>query len=338
MTTMWNGMYDGRRAKDIQTVDLDMGKLRNLLDDHVATQAATSGNFFWDSSSNTTTYVPSNLYNGVIYVQFPELPGNATRLANITNTVTNITNPGDKVLTSQEGWGLVVTNATSIPASNITGVPDPLYNNPDLTANATGRGRGFTLATNNALYTLGNFNADGNMSTPATDTAGNLLTNSTMPDNNSTNPDTADPPCALVADSYTALSGSFNRTSTAVDPGASATEVCAAVIAGIVPSKKTSATQLSGGSHNFPRFLENWGGVDFRYRGSMVCLFEAEIGNEPFGSGYYSPPTREWGFYNQFAQGNYPPGVPGVRSYYRVGYRLMKPAEYTTAVAAIPTS
>jgi hypothetical protein len=108
-----------------------------------------------------------------------------------------------------------------------------------------------------------------------------------------------------------------------------------AILGGIVPSQKYTSTEESGGSHNFPRFLENWGSVVFRYRGSMVCLYESEIANQTWSTSYYSPPNREWGFYNQFAKGIYPPGTPSSRSYYRVNFSYMTQAQYNTATTGL---
>jgi hypothetical protein len=83
--------------------------------------------------------------------------------------------------------------------------------------------------------------------------------------------------------------------------------------------------------------LENWSGIPFRYRGSMVCLYESEIGTAPFSSitGYYSPPNREWGFYSQFAKGIYPPGTPSSRSYYRVNFSYITNTAYNSAVSGL---
>jgi len=323
---MWNGIYDGRRGAGVSTLNVNIGQLKNLVDDNAANQSTTSANFF--NSGTGQTYVPSNQYNGVVYVEFPQLPGSASRLTSVASG--NTTYPGDQITDSVPGLGLVLTNATSTAAA--TGVPAPNYNDPSLTVNSAGRTPGFTLGTNNCLYVQGNYNADGNINTPETDNATDQQYNSTMPDNVAH----PDPSCALAADSITLLSKAWNsRNSKNGMQTAQATEVNAAIVAGIVPSSKSSATQESGGAHNFPRFLENWSSVPFRYRGSLVCLFESEIGNQPWGSSYYSPPNREFGFYNQFAKGFYPPGTPSARSYYRVGFTLLTKAQYVAATAGL---
>jgi hypothetical protein len=180
------------------------------------------------------------------------------------------------------------------------------------------------------VYIDGSYNADGNMSTPKADTSANVTYNSTMPD--SGNVSKPDPLCCVAGDSLTILSNNFNFRQSATEDTAAATEVNAAIMAGICPATKYSSIQQSGGNHNFPRFLENWGSVDFRYRGSMVCLYESEIGDQPWAQSYYNAPTREWGFYNSFANGIYPPGTPNSRSYYRVNFSYLSPSAYTTAI------
>ncbi len=334
-TDRWEGLYDGRRTKDVKTLELDVGKLANLIDDNSASYpaygnstVAPAGTKFFNGPAGSGNFSPTDEYNGILYVEFPMTPPDATRLGNVTNAVTGVVNPGDKVRVSEEGWGLVLANATN--------VPNPNYNNPANYTAAAGRSPGFTVATNNALYTVGNLNADGNINTPSPDTTGNLTYNSTMPDD----PAHPRPPVALVADSITILSGNYVAYNSGKGKSgsynqANYTEVTAALLTGIVPSLKSSATQESGGAHNFPRFLESWSGDTFRYRGSLVALFESEIGNEPWSTSYYDPPTREWGFYNEFALGHYPPGTPNVRSYRRVDFSFLTPAQYTAAIAAI---
>jgi len=338
-STLWGGLYDGRRGMTVSTVSIDTQKLRQVLDDNTANFTTNSQNFFGNyTSANSTAYNPINNYNGVLYVDFPSNAPDASRLANVT--VGNTTYPGDKMLTSQDDMGLVLMNATDQPntfgsANPYYGVPDPKYNNPALSANATARNPGFTVATNNAMYIEGNYNADGNISTPAS------------PYNPAVNGDNAsfpDPPCALAADSITLLSGKWlNRTSVTDTSGSSGAdtasndEVCAGLVAGIVLSDSTSTSNESGGAQNFPRFLENWGSATLAYRGSLVCLYSSEIGAQPWASGYYSPPTRNWGYYSQFASGNYPPGTPASRSYRLVNFSFLNQAQYNAALAALPT-
>ena len=269
----------------------------------------------------------------MVYVEFPTASANASRDPTVAaNNITagNTTYPADGVLTSVDAMGLGIINGTSTSAA--TGVPNPNYTLAGI--GQAGRSNGFTVATNNAIYTYGNFNADGNLATPSADTVANTATNDTMPDV-AANPD---PACCLAGDSVTILSGHWVNRSSKTEgtvPSSNSVELNAAVITGIVPSQSASSTQLSGGAHNYPRFLENWGSATFRYRGSMVCLFASELATQPWSTAYYSPPTREWGFYNQFAKGIYPPGTPSSRSYFRVNFSYLTASQYTTATSGL---
>ena len=68
---------------------------------------------------------------------------------------------------------------------------------------------------------------------------------------------------------------------------------------------------------NFLRLLENWGGVTLTYNGSIVVLFQSQYASSPWpGTGtVYNPPSRAWGFDNNFSQqGRLPPMTPQVRA------------------------
>ena len=94
-------------------------------------------------------------------------------------------------------------------------------------------------------------------------------------------------------------------------------------------------TAQSGGAHNLPRFLERWSGKEFRYRGSLVVLYESEAGIMPMTSGHsawYSPPKRNWGYNDLFGAGIYPPGTPNVRDFRRTDFRLLNESEYLDAL------
>jgi hypothetical protein len=82
------------------------------------------------------------------------------------------------------------------------------------------------------------------------------------------------------------------------------------MVSGLVPSRPN---QSYGGLHNFPRFLENWGGDSLFISGAFLQLnfstyatapFDQdlwEVSQTPDGSTaevipYYSPPNRRWGY------------------------------------------
>lgn len=256
-------------------------------------------------------YVPKNQYNGALYVEFPKNSSYTTRT--------------DNLYVARENIALLLTQGGGSDTT-LGRVPDPAYNK-----NVELRDEGFTLVTNGPLYVKGHFNADGNMNTP-----------SSSDYNNSDNPASPRPPVALVADAITILSNSWNISGVNTrNPAASDTEVAAALITGISPTNKNGVSVASGGSHNFPRFLENWSGKKFRYRGALVGLFESEIQSEPLeradgSAGQYSPPNRQWGFYTPFAEGNFPPIMPNVRDYKKLDFRFLTKAEYEQKLDALP--
>ena len=87
-----------------------------------------------------------------------------------------------------------------------------------------------------------------------------------------------------------------------------------------------SSPAYGGGLENFPRFLENWSGVVFRYTGSLVSLFNSRYvdglwGNTSNGS-YYSAPTRQWQFDINFRfPERLPPGTPSVGTVLQTAFR-----------------
>ncbi len=81
---------------------------------------------------------------------------------------------------------------------------------------------------------------------------------------------------------------------------------------------------LDGGTHNFLRYMEMWYGQTFHYRGSLVSLYYAE-----YASGFYKccqsvyfPPTRDFAFDEDFLDLNkLPPGTPRFRDVVNLGMR-----------------
>ena len=93
-----------------------------------------------------------------------------------------------------------------------------------------------------------------------------------------------------------------------------ATNINSIVVSGIVPSQDGKSY---GGLHNFPRFIENWGGTTLDYVGSFLQLNFSNYATAPFqmmaweydDSGavtpsfdgnenleYYNAPDRQWGY------------------------------------------
>lgn len=336
MKTGANGIYDQRESRQMNLVEIDMGKLKRAVEaaDVVSNPNVPDGAFKneakavlqeWGvdpASLNSSAALasdpknPANWWNGVVYVETPLQAVAAKK---------------DGVVPALNNWAVKLTNGSQIP-------------NPDFALKKDIFGT--TMATNGPMYVQGNYNADGNFA------AGNEY-NVDVPRNDDYNQYRQAPGAAqgkyveaaasLVADAITVLSNNWvdsNSTKPQADRVASQTEISAAFISGIVPSGKPGydATRFySGGVENFPRFLETWGNSrNFIYRGSMVALYESEVAKGRWGKGnVYSPPARKWGFNTLFQEGKYPPGMPITRTYKRINFKWLTKAEFDAAVAAL---
>lgn len=186
--------------------------------------------------------------------------------------------------------------------------------------------RGFTVASENGVYVRGNYNATGILSvgtpTPSTDY---------VPQN------TADHiPASIAADAVTILSNnwldgrSFASPFTLGNRAATPTFIRFAMLTGDAlsslngtPNQGGGDPRMSGGVHNFKRFLENWGGQRLSYSGSLINLFNSANNNGAFKccNKVYSPPDRNWVFDVTFLDINrIPPGTPFFQSIQITGF------------------
>ena len=189
--------------------------------------------------------------------------------------------------------------------------------------------KGFTFASENGVYVQGNYNANSITSvgepTPATDYRPL---------------DTADHiPASIAADAVTILSNnwsdakSFRYPFTLNSRVAAETYVRFAMLAGDTrssangsPNQGGSDPRLSGGVHNFKRFLEKWSSVRLNYAGSLINLFNSHNNNGSFKccSTVYSPPTRNWVFDTSFLDPNrLPPGTPFFQTIQLTGFERL---------------
>ena len=194
--------------------------------------------------------------------------------------------------------------------------------------------RGYTVASENGLYTLGNFNC-GTTANPSGITA---VGTPSQPADYSGN----EVPASLVADAITILSREWNDAKSFRNPfrsqqrnvsAAGETGVRAALLMGDsksslkvsgVPNQGGGDQDLAGGVHNFPRFIENWGGNRFNYCGSLINLFNSRQhdGAHKNGANCYSPPTRNWVFNTAYLDINrLPPGTPFFQYIQMTGFR-----------------
>jgi len=192
-----------------------------------------------------------------------------------------------KDATSDSPSAVRLVNATSLPT------------NGDST-------RGFSLATNGGLYVQGSFNTTnyGSEASPR-----NL-------------------PAMLMADSITVLSTGYEVKSTATplservatlsvaETAAGSAKIVAGLLTGNVASAQGSG---SGGAQNLVRYIENWGGKNIIYKGSLARLFNSRYFTSPFSvtstGQVYNPPAARTFSYDRSLQRNVPPQAPSATDF-----------------------
>jgi hypothetical protein len=81
-----------------------------------------------------------------------------------------------------------------------------------------------------------------------------------------------------------------------------------------------------GGVHNFLRYIEDWSGQTFHYKGSLVSLYFSTYNTGIFKccTVVYGVPTRDFVFDSDFSTpGGLPPGTPMFRDVNSLTYRQM---------------
>ena len=231
-----------------------------------------------------------------------------------------------------------------------------LFNGEDLMQNPSGgtkisNTKGITVATENPIYIWGNYNSTGfNCSSAA-------FPASCFANNNNGAFTGNQVPTSIISDAFFPLSKTWFDALPAMFPDASPggnpreadvgatsygqqTTVRAAIISGNNrsgltggPDQFTSTnnaaggdyeSKLSGGVHNFPRFLENWGNHQWNYTGSLVIMYNSNEAMGPYGNNgsIYSPPIRNWSFDTTFRDPNkLPPGTPFFQFIEPTGFR-----------------
>lgn len=217
-----------------------------------------------------------------------------------------------------------------------------LYNGEDLQlTGASGKlstTKGITVASENMVYIWGNYNTTGiDVAPPAGQSCLNeapapcLYTGDQVP-------------ASIVCDAFFPLSKNWFDAASAMYPDSTASRPAdrniggvvtleTSLRAGVIAGNNLSAlsagaggpdagnydtnpsnneSRLNGGMHNFPRFLENWGG---RYNlvGSLIPLYHSTqaMGQYNASSTIYDPPERDWAFDSTFRRPDrLPPGTP----------------------------
>lgn len=197
--------------------------------------------------------------------------------------------------------------------------------------------KGITISTENMIYVWGSYNATGIAAAPDAGTA-------TLNDGGYLGPQV---PSSIVADAIFPLSRTWSDSMSSVNPEGGSTRRADVNVAGtgdetsvraaILAGNNRSAllgfpdagndveSRLNGGMHNFPRFLENWGGRRWNYVGSICPLFNSTQALGPYstvGATIYSPPIRNWAFDTSFRDpSRLPPGTPLFQYIEATGFR-----------------
>jgi hypothetical protein len=182
---------------------------------------------------------------------------------------------------------------------------------------------GLTIAAENPVYVQGDYNCP--------TCAGNNF------DANSVG-------ASIIGDAVTVLSNSWNDINSFIGPynmgvRLAATSYYRAAIVGGSGSPFPQPTAWAsgqdfgtdGGIHNFLRYIENWGGQNLNYTGSLVSLYTNRQATGTFKccTTVYSPPTRNYAFDNNFLQPSLlPPRTPLFRDVNTTGFtQLLAPTQ-----------
>ena len=108
------GLYDHRQDIAMSLVTLDVGVLRQIVDDHANPTSTNLGQEYFQDTTGTITYAPKKDWNGVVYIEFPTVAssGGATDKivrANPDVVVTTTTYQDQQVGTGQYELQTVVT-------------------------------------------------------------------------------------------------------------------------------------------------------------------------------------------------------------------------------------
>ena len=175
---------------------------------------------------------------------------------------------------------------------------------------------GLTVAAENPVYIQGDFNARTSEGVPATYNSPHAAT-------------------SVAADAVSFLSNAWNDIRSLTSPNrpsnrrAADTTYRVALISGkgmAFPRWNGPAPEdfgSDGGVHNFLRYLEDWGGRDLNYRGSLISFFFSRqgVGTYKCCTNVYSPPTRNYTFDVDFLDPNLlPPRTPTFGDVNSTGY------------------
>lgn len=230
------------------------------------------------------------------------IPGTTSGIAGPTTAVWNMVTGPRHVLRLVDG---------GMSAAGVSYLPQPI--SPATTGN------GFTVASEEPVYVWGNYNSSS--ADPFWASSGA----------NATTPHSA---AAIIADAVTLLSpnwldsNSFSSPSAIAGRTATTSYYRMAIAAGKnipFPQPAWGAQDFGtdGGMHNFLRYLEDRGGTNTYYAGSLISMYYSQYatGNFKCCSSVYGAPNRYYFFDTQFLNpSNLPPGTPMFQDVVSLGF------------------
>jgi len=180
-------------------------------------------------------------------------------------------------------------------------------------------GNGFTVASEEPVYIWGNYNSG--VADPFFPSLGATAT-------------TPHSAAAIIADAVTLLSPAWTDANSLTFPADRSQRVASdsyyrvAIAAGKsipFPQPAWGAQDMGtdGGMHNFLRYLEDRGGFNVYYAGSLISMYYSQYATGVFKccNSVYNAPTRNYFFDNQFLNpNNLPPGTPMFQDVVSLGF------------------
>jgi hypothetical protein len=302
---------------------------RGMLADPNAGNVTTGEYGFEDViNSNSATGTPDGVLEPVVNIGFsPEDVDENTVLdrwgaANVGNglkaafpAINTANNPYQPVDCISGGRQNIVTGARHV----LRMVDGGLNNLPVRPDNGLG---GFTVASENPVYIMGDYNSNAGDPFWASPNVAADINHAAA---------------AVIADSVTLLSNGWsdiNSMQNALNRGnrpATPTYYRLAIAGGKNINFPQPAAGngigadfgTDGGVHNFLRYIEDWGGIQLSYRGSLVSLYYAQYNTGTFKccTMVYNAPNRNYYFDSAFLDPNkLPPGTPMLQDVVNLTY------------------
>lgn len=302
--------YNNREARDMRLLQINLQSLAIWNRDG---EYLDSGNVLKKTAGQNLIYVPAPPYSSAPDGSFQRL-GLAAKDTTEDGIVIHATIDKNTYTypPGKSPYGFALVKGQQLFGLGTTG------NNTDPT--------GVTFATDQAIYVQGNYNvrredyhtdAPLSMTSPTTSSVtrrhnyqpASILADTFQPLSNAclTDDGTISRLPGVNCDTKKDVNGIYQGKTTPTH-----TEFNAGVVASIDISTGSTALTYNGGLENYPRFLENWNMVEWRYQGSFVSLSTPRESSGKWGNNdVYSPPLRPWDYDSAFNDAkNLPPLTP----------------------------